>query len=59
MIQSTAVDRVHAKEIMIAYITALGHGAEHLFRKENAPSPNNKNFSEAWETILKTLSDQH
>jgi hypothetical protein len=59
MIQSSAVDRSHAKEIMIAYISALGPGAEHLFRKENNSAPMNKNFTETWGTILKMLSDQH
>jgi len=58
MIQSTPTDRIHAKEIMIAYISALGSHAEHLFRKEANPAPINKNFAETWETILKTLSDQ-
>ena len=42
---------------MTAYISALGPNAEHLFRKDTLPAPNNKNFTEAWETILKTVSD--
>jgi hypothetical protein len=59
MVQGTPTDRSYAKEIMIAYISALGPASEHLFRKEDSRAPINKSFAEAWETILKTLSDQH
>lgn len=57
MIDASPTDRVNAKEIMIAYISALGGGAEHLFRKESHQLPIHKSFAEAWETILKTVSD--
>ncbi len=58
MVQGTPTERLFAKEIMIAYISALGAASEQLFRKEPNQAPINKNFAEAWETILKTLSDQ-
>lgn len=58
MIDASPTDRLHAKEIMIAYISALGSGSEHLFRREANAAPMNKNFAETWETILKTLSAQ-
>jgi hypothetical protein len=57
MIDSSPTDRQTAKEIMIAYITALGVSAEYLFRKKDHPSVSNKSFEDAWETILKTISD--
>jgi hypothetical protein len=59
MIDASPADRQRATEIMIAYIAALGSGAEHLFRKDANAAPINKNFAEAWETILKTVSDRN
>jgi hypothetical protein len=59
MIDSSPADRQNAKEIMIAYITALGISAELLFRKKDHPAVANKGFEDAWETILKTISDHN
>jgi hypothetical protein len=58
MIDSNVTDRLAAKEIMIAYIAALGERATNLFpRKESGTYE--QGFPETWETILKTVSDHH
>lgn len=59
MIDANPSDRQAAKEIMIAYLAALGSSAELLFRKEASQAPANKNFAETWEAILKTVSDHN
>jgi|HubBroStandDraft_6_1064221.scaffolds.fasta_scaffold3036117_1 hypothetical protein len=59
MIDSNVNDRAAAKEIMIAFLAALGPAAEYLFRKNDKPAPMNKDFAETYETILKTLSDHN
>jgi len=57
MIDASPADRQSAKEIMIAYIAALGVVSEYLFRKDTHLDPKNQSFAETWETILKTVSD--
>jgi hypothetical protein len=52
-------DENAAKEIMIAYISAMGSSAEVLFRKKDKETPHNQDFPEVWRTILKTLSAQN
>jgi hypothetical protein len=49
-------DENAAKEIMIAYIAAMGQGAEIMFRKKGQEAAVSKDFAEVWQTILKTLS---
>lgn len=56
MIDSSPSDRDIAKQVMLTYISALGPGASHLFRKDRN-SPSQQNFEDVWETILKTVSD--
>jgi hypothetical protein len=58
MIDASSTDRQNAREIMVAYIAALGTTATLLFR-ESESKITTKNFSETWETILKTVSDHN
>ncbi len=58
MIDASPTERLFAKEILLAYIAALGSSAEHLFRKESHQAGMNKGFEDVWETILKTVSDR-
>jgi hypothetical protein len=57
MVDANPTDRSHAKEIMIAYISALGPAATLLFRKAGREAAIEQNFTETWETILKTVAD--
>jgi hypothetical protein len=59
MVDSNVTDRQVAKEIMTAYISALGANATRLFRKEGHETPVEQGFAETWETILKTVSDHN
>lgn len=59
MIDASPADRQVAKEIMIAYIAAMGNTANVMFRKDATYANSHKNFSETWESILKTVSDRN
>jgi hypothetical protein len=59
MIDANSSDRSVAKEIMLAYVSALGTTAPRLFRKKGHETPNEQDFTETWETILKTVSDHN